>query len=165
MTSLGYSLKLDLLSCLGDWKNLANDLVFSGCWFKLLSSGIVDLTLLGLAFTSWEKDELALVGVKSCDVQLQLFFAHAWPSVVYRDANTSCECSWQASVLQFSQWEPFSEADFASVLSSCGRDNRSELVKGSWEGGCSLLDPILVSAGLVGRLIEVSLYSVNPVFA
>ncbi len=68
-------------------------------------------------------------------------------------------------MFKFSKSEAFSEAYFTCIFSSCGRDDWSKLIKRSWECGCCFLDPILVSAGLVSRLIEVSLDSVNPVLA
>lgn len=68
VASLCNCFKFDFLSWVCNWKNLTNYLVLSCCWFKLLSSSIVDLTLLRLALTSWEKDKLTLVGVESCNI-------------------------------------------------------------------------------------------------
>ena len=41
-----------------------------GSRFKLLGSSVINKTLLGLILTSGEDDELALVGVESCNVEL-----------------------------------------------------------------------------------------------
>lgn len=54
------------------WKNSSTDLG-GGSWsLKSLSSGVIDLSLLGLAFLEWEQDELGLVGAQSFGVELQL---------------------------------------------------------------------------------------------
>jgi len=55
------------------WKELARWLVGSGSGLHLGGGGVIDHTLLGLAVTSWEEDQLGLVGVESLSVQLQLF--------------------------------------------------------------------------------------------
>ena len=53
---------------LGHWENVTR-LTGSGL-LELLSSRIVDLTLLVNAFSSWEKNKLALVFLKSCNILL-----------------------------------------------------------------------------------------------
>lgn len=47
-------------------------LSFSG--LQLVSGGISNLSLLELAFSSWEEDQLALVVLQAIDINLQSFF-------------------------------------------------------------------------------------------
>jgi len=56
-------------------EDLAGDLVSCGGRLDLGGSRVVDETLLGLTVTSWEEDELGLVGVESLSVKLELLLA------------------------------------------------------------------------------------------
>lgn len=113
-------LKLNGLSDFGDWHDITENLVFSGCRLEYLSGGIVDESLLGLILTSGEQDELALVLVKSCDVDLQLLLTGASSSVINSDSNGSCEISAQSSALDFGEGKSSTEADLASILAGLG---------------------------------------------
>lgn len=60
--------ELDSAVGLGNWENVTR-LSGSGL-LELLGSRIVDLTLLVDSFSSWEKNKLALVFLKSCNILL-----------------------------------------------------------------------------------------------
>ena len=68
----GNLLELVTRGGLSGGKEFAGGLVGGRCGSELLSGGVVDLTLLGLALLSWEEDELGLVGGKSLNVELEL---------------------------------------------------------------------------------------------
>ena len=57
------------------WENSTSGLVGGVGTCDLLGCGIVDLTLLGFTFTSWEEDKLGFVRVESLDVELELLLA------------------------------------------------------------------------------------------
>ena len=59
------------LSWLGTWKRLARDLGGGGSRLKLLSGGIIDLSLLWLIGNSWPQNQLALVSVESLHIKLK----------------------------------------------------------------------------------------------
>ena len=143
----------------------AGDLVAGGGGLHLLSSRVVDETLLGLAIASGEEDELGLVGVESLDVELELLLAGRGASVVDSDSHGAGEGGRETSSLQLDEGEPTAISDLAGVATRAGRDNRSELLDGSGELfaalSCSLLEP----NQLLGGLIEVNSDSCLPVLA
>jgi len=146
-------------------ENGTGDLVGSGGGLELLSGSIVDETLLGLVLTSGEENELRLVGVKSFGVQLKLLFTRVSSSVINGDADGTGEGGGESSSLKFVQGEASAVSYLTSVLSGSGGDNRAERLSGSGEDTSSLCNSVLVSLGLLGGLVEVSLDSVLPVLA
>jgi hypothetical protein len=135
-----------------------------GSRFKLLGSSVINKTLLGLVLPSGEDNELALVGVESCNVELELFLTGGGSSVINGDTNRSGEGGGQTSTLQFLKGETTTVADFAGVLAGGLGNNRAERLNGSWEDAGSLGNSILVSLDLLGRLVEVSFGSSLPMF-
>lgn len=156
--------KLNSVYLLFNGQGETSNLLSSGSRFKLFSGGIVDKTLLWLVFTSGENDELALVSVESCNVQLKLLLACASSSVINRNSDGSGECSCQTSALQFSKSEASSVADLTSILTGGLGDNRAKTFSRSGEDTGGLSDSILVSFDLLCRLVEVSFGSSLPVF-
>lgn len=148
-----------------DWQSLASYLVSSGGRFELLSCRVVDLTLLGFVLTSGEQNQLALIGVKSGDVQLELLLAGACSSVINGDSNASCESGGKTGVFELGKCEASAVAYFTSISASSLGDNRTQLFSWSGENTGSLGNSTLVSSELLGRLIEVGFGSSLPVLA
>lgn len=59
----------------GSWENFTGSLVGGVGTGDLLCGGVVDRTLLGFTFTSWEEDKLGFVRVESLNVELELLLA------------------------------------------------------------------------------------------
>ena len=157
--------ELDGVSGSGYWQSLAGYLVGSGGRLELLSCRVVDLALLRLVLASGEQNQLALIGVKSGDVQLELLLTGAGSSVINGDSNASCESGGKTGVFELGKGEASAVAYFASISASSLGDNRTQLFSWSGEDTCCLGNSILVSSELLGRLIEVSFGSSLPVLA
>ena len=112
--------ELDSFNLLGNGQSVASYLMGGSSRFKLLGSSIIDETLLGFVFASWEQDQLALVGVESGDVQLELFLTGARSSVINGDSDALSEGSCQTGVFDFREGEAATVANFTSVLASGG---------------------------------------------
>lgn len=156
--------KLDLMSLADNGHGDAGDLGSGGGGLELLSGSVVDFTLLGLVLASGEDDELALVGVESGDVQLELLLAGASSSVINGDSNSSGKGGGDLGTLEFSEGETTAVADLTGVLASGLGDNGTKSLGGSGEDAGSLSNSILVSLDLLSRLVEMSLGSHLPVF-
>lgn len=156
---------LDGVSRTNDWQSLAGYLVVSGSRFKLLSCRVVDLALLGFVLASGEQNQLALIGVKSGDVQLELLLTGACSSVINGDSDASCESGGKTGVFELGKCEASAVAYFASVSASSLGDDRTQLFSWSGENTGSLCYSALVSSELLGRLIEVGFGSSLPVLA
>lgn len=159
LVSLADGGELDLGNLFDDGHGDTGDLGGSGSGLELLSGGVVDLTLLGLVLASGEDDELALVGVKSGDVHLELLFAGASSSVINGDSDSSGPCGGKLGTLKFSEGEATSVAHLAGVLAGGLGDDGTKSLSGSGEDTGSLSNSILVSLDLLSRLVEVSLGS------
>lgn len=165
LVGLGNRGKFDLGSLADDGQRDTGDLGGGGGGFELLSGGVVDFTLLGLVFTSGEEDKLALVGVKSCDVQLELLLAGAGSSVINGDSDSLGKGGGELGTLEFSEGEAAAVAHLTGVLAGGLGDNGTECLGGSGEDAGSLSNSILVSLDLLSRLVEMSLGSHLPVLA
>jgi hypothetical protein len=144
---------------------VAGSLVGGGGRLQLLGGRVVDLTLLRLVLTSGEHDKLALVSVKSGDVQLELLLTGAGSSVINGDSNASCESGGKTGVFDFSEGEASAVSHLASISASSLGDDGTQVLSGSGEDTGRLGNSILVSLELLGRLIEVSFGSSRPVLA
>jgi len=165
LVGLGNRGKFDLGSLADDGQGDTGDLGGGGGGFELLSGGVVDFTLLGLVFTSGEEDKLALVGVKSGDVQLELLLAGAGSSVINGDSDSLGKGGGELGTLEFSEGEAAAVAHLTGVLAGGLGDNWTECLGGSGEDAGSLSNSILVSLDLLSRLVEMSLGSHLPVLA
>ena len=165
LVGLGNRGKFDLGSLADDGQGDTGDLGGGGGGFELFSGGVVDFTLLGLVFTSGEEDKLALVGVKSGDVQLELLLAGAGSSVINGDSDSLGKGGGELGTLEFSEGEAAAVAHLTGVLAGGLGDNRTECLGGSGEDAGSLSNSILVSLDLLSRLVEMSLGSHLPVLA
>jgi len=143
----------------------AGNLVGSGSGLELLSSSIVDETLLGLVLTSGEENKLGLVGVKSLGVQLELLFTRVSSSVINGDSNSACEIGVKTSGGELSQSEASSVSNLTSIPLSGRRNDGAELLGGSRESTSGLGNSVLVAFSLLGSLVEVSFCSARPVLA
>ena len=137
----------------------------SGGRLELLSCRVVDLALLRLVLASGEQNQLALIGVKSGDVQLELLLAGAGSSVINGDSDSLGKGGGELGTLEFSEGEAAAVAHLTGVLAGGLGDNRTECLGGSGEDAGSLSNSILVSLDLLCRLVEVSFSSALPVFA
>lgn len=148
----------DSLLLLGDWHGLALDLESGGGGLELLGGGVgEEVSLLWLLLAAGEHDELALVGLQSLDVHIQLFLAGGGSSVIYGDSDGSGVGWSHASGLQLLQSEAAAKANLAGVFASSLRHNWSKGINWSWEDAGGLSLPDLVSLGLLRRLVEVGL--------
>lgn len=148
-----------------DGQGAAGHLGGGGRGLELLSGGVVDKTLLGLVLASGEDDELALVGVESGDVQLQLLLGGAGASVIDRDADGASDLGVETGASELSEGESAAVANLASVLlGGLGNDGTKGFSRSGEDAGC-LGDSILVSLDLLGGLVEVRLGALLPVLA
>jgi hypothetical protein len=157
--------KLNSVDNLFSWESDTGYLMGSGSRFKLFSGGVVDETLLWLVLTSGEDNELALVGVESCNVQLELFLTSGSSSVINGDSDSFGEVSGQTSILKLNKSKTSSVSDFTSILTGGLGNNRTKAFSRSGEDAGSFSNSILVSLDLLSRLIEVSLSSFLPMLA
>lgn len=112
--------ELDSINLLGNRQGVASYLMSSCSGFKLLGGSVVDQTLLGFVFASWEQDKLALVGVESGNVQLELLLTGARSSVINGNSNASGKSSSQTGVFDFGKGEAATVANFTSISASGG---------------------------------------------
>lgn len=162
---LGDLSELDSFNLLGNGQSVASYLMSSCSRFELLGGSVVDQTLLGFVFASWEQDKLALVGVESSDVQLELLLTGARSSVINGNSDASGESSCQTGVFDFRKGEAATVANFTSILASGRRDDWTEALGWSGEDAGGLCNSILVSLDLLSWLIEVCFGSSLPVLA
>ena len=119
-------------------ENLTGDLVGGGGRLDLLGGGVADESLLGLAFSSGEEDELGLVGVESLNVELELLLAGGGSSVVNRDADGTGEGGAQTGVLELDESEATAISDLTGVLARARGDDGSQLLDGHGEHSLGL---------------------------
>ena len=131
------------LHLLGQWLNLASlgDLWKSedtgggvlGGGFNLLSSGIVDLTLLDLTLVMWEEDELGLIISQSLHVGVLHILGFVVSSVVNGNSDGLSEGWGELGQFKLLEGETSTELDLTSVLSSLSLNQWSQLGEWSWE--------------------------------
>lgn len=151
--------ELDLVNLADEREGDASNLGGGGSGLELLGGGVVDFTLLRLVLASGEDDELALVGVKSGDVQLELLLTGGGSSVINGDSNGLGEGGGETGSLEFNESETSSVADLTGVLAGGLGNDRTESLGGSGEDASSFSNSILVSLDLLSRLVEMSLGS------
>lgn len=118
--------ELDLLNLADERESDAGNLGGGGSGLELLSGGVVDKTLLRLVLASGEDDELALVGVKSGDVQLELLLAGGGSSVINGDSDGSGKGGGETGTLEFNEGETSAVAHLTGVLTGGLGDDRTE---------------------------------------
>jgi len=158
-------LVLDFLDGLSKRQDGAINLLAGGGGLELLSSGVVDLTLLGLTFSAGEENELVLVLVETLSVSSQSFLAGVGSSGVDSDTNSTSEFGGETGSLKFLLSETTSISDLADVLAGGAVHNGSELLERARESSSGLSGTNLSSALLVCGLVEVSFDSSLPVLA
>jgi hypothetical protein len=126
--------------------------------------GVVDITLLRLAFLSGEDDELVLVSGKSFDVALELLGGGVGASVVNSNSNGLGPFLGHLGTSEFSESETSSVSGLTSISAGSGGDDGSELLKRSGEGCLSLGLSLMKSSLLFLGLVKVSVDSLLPVF-
>ena len=159
------SLELVLNDGDGLGEDLAGDLVGCGSRSNLSGGRVVDETLLGLTVTSWEEDELGLVGVESLSVKLELLLAGGGASVVDGDTNGAAESGAELSGLDLGKSEATAVSDLTSVPACAGGDDGSQLLDGSGEHFAGFLLSALHSSQLLRWLVEVDSDTCLPVLA
>jgi len=98
-------------------EDLAGDLVGCGSRSNLSGGRVVDETLLGLTVTSWEEDELGLVGVESLGVKLELLFTSGCSPVINSNTNSAAEGGAELRGLDLGESETTAVSDLTSVPS------------------------------------------------
>ena len=136
----------------------------SGC-LQLVGSGVVDLSLLELTFSSWEQDKLVLVLGKSSNVLGHGVGVLVVSSVVNSDTNSSGESWGKVDLRQFLERESSSELNLMAVSSGLSEDGWSKLGDWSDSGGGSLGSSSLGSKLFVSWLVEEALNSSHPVLS
>lgn len=132
---------------------------------NLSIGGVVDLSLLGLAGSSGEEDELALVGSETGDVESHVLLVLVLSSVVNSDTNGSSESGRKLGGADLSEGETSADSLLTSVLAGHSVDDRSQLTKGPGGNFGGLGSSGLLSEFLVRRLVEVAADSALPVLS
>ena len=128
--------EFDSLVLLGHWENVTG--LSGGGLLELLGSGVVDLTLLVDTFSSWEKNKLALVFLKSCNILLVLLHVCGLSSMINCNSDGLSESSGESCGLQFLVSKASSVSYLGTVLFGTSVNKRSELLERSWERTSSL---------------------------
>lgn len=113
----------NILSSLGlssSWENYSTNLGVGSWSLKNLSGGVVDLTLLSLAFLQWEQDQFRLVSAESLSVELHLFSGGVSSSVINSDTDSTGESSRESSSLEFIESKSTSVSNLTSIPASGG---------------------------------------------
>jgi len=144
---------------------LAGVLVLGGGGLELVSSGVGDISLLGLVGSSGEEDQLALVAFKSLHVQLKTFLRCVVSSVVNSDANSSGESRADLGLGELLEGEASSVSNLGRIPSGHTVDEGSQKLNRSGEDGGSLCLSSMQSSLLVSGLVEPGLDESGPVLA
>ena len=176
--SSGFVVWVDLLEIGGDldgfdgllgssaWENLSRWLSLGGCGLELVSSGVVDLSLLRLAFNTRPEDELILVSVQSLDIKLKGVIVTVGSSVIDADSDSSSEASAKSSSLELKKRETTAVSNFACIPASLRSNDGSQLLNGSWEHLSGLVLSASVSTELGSWLVVMSVVLLSgPVLA
>jgi hypothetical protein len=126
--------------------------------------GVVNITLLWLAFLSGEDNELVLVSGKSLNVALELLGGGVGASVVNSNSNGLGPFLGHLGTSEFSEGETSTVSGLTSISAGGGRNDGSELLKRSGEGCLSLCLSLVKSSLLFLGLVEVSVDSLLPMF-
>jgi hypothetical protein len=127
--------------------------------------GVVDLTLLGLAGSSGEEDELALVGGESGNVEGHVLLVLVLSSMVNTDSDGSSESGGKLGGANLSESETSADSLLASVLAGHSVDDGSQLTERSRRDFSGLGSSGLLSKCLVCHLVKVAADSALPVLS
>jgi len=176
--SSGFVVWVDLLKIGGDldgfngllgsstWENLSGWLSLGSGGLELLSSGVVDLSLLGLAFNTRPEDELILVSVQSLNIELKGGIVAVGSSVVNADSDSSSEGGAKSGGFELEKREATAVSNFACVPAGLGGNDGSQLLDGSWEHLSGLVLSASVPTELGSWLIVMSVVLLSrPVLA
>ena len=141
-------------SDLSSWER--KDSSLSKLWSIESGGGIVDFTLLGFTFNSWEENEVSFVSCQSLDI---CFFklVGSVSSVVNSDTNGSGEGWGEASSSDLFERESSTESNLRGISSSTGFDSWSKQVKWCWGSGSGSISSLLGSDSLVSVNVEEAL--------
>jgi hypothetical protein len=131
---------------------------------NLFGSSVVDISLLWLTFLKWEDNKFGLVADKSSNVDLELFNRGVGASVINGDSDSACPFLGHFGTLELGEGETTSISDLTSIFTGGRRDNGSELLNGSREACLCFSLSLMKSCLLLLSLIEVSVYSLLPMF-
>jgi len=176
--SSGFVVWVDLLKIGGDldgfngllgsstWENLSRCLSLGSCGLEDVGSGVVDLSLLGLAFNTRPEDELILVSVQSLNIELKGGIVAVGSSVVNADSDSSSEGGAKSSGFELEEREATAVSNFACIPAGLGGNDGSQLLDGSWEhlGGLVLSASVPTELGSGLIVMSVVLLS-RPVLA
>jgi hypothetical protein len=143
------------------WKNST----FSILWGIESGGRIVDFTLLGFTFNSWEKNEVGLVSCQSLDI---CFFhlVGSVSSVINGDSDSSGESWGKSSGSNFFKREASSKSNLGGISSSTGFYCWSKQIEWCWGSSCSSLGSFVGSDSLVSVNVEVTFdLSVHPMLS
>jgi len=176
--SSGFVVWVDLLEIGGDldgfdgllgssaWENLSRWLSLGGCGLELVSSGVVDLSLLRLAFNTRPEDELILVSVQSLNIELEGGIVAVGSSVVDADSDSSSEGGAKSSGSELEKREATAVSNLACVPAGLGGNDGSQLLDGSWEHLSGLVLSASVPTELGSWLVVMSVVLLSgPVLA
>lgn len=127
--------------------------------------GVVDLSLLGLAGSSGEEDELALVSGEAGNVEGHELLALVLSSVVNSNTNGSGESRRQLGSANLSESETSTESLLTGVLAGHRVDDGTKLTKRSRGNFGGLISSSVLPESLVSRLVEVASDSALPVLS
>lgn len=176
--SSGLSVWVDLLEFGGDLDSL-NGVIGSSTWeessrwlsaggggLELVSGGIIDLSLLRLAFNARPEDELILVSVQSLNIELKGVIVSVGSSVIDADSDGSSEAGAKSGSFELEKSETTAISNFACIPAGLGSDNGSQLLDRSWEESSSLVLSASVTTELGSGLIVMSMVLLSgPVLA
>ena len=176
--SSGFVEWVELLSLLGDldsldgirrssaWKNLTRCLGSGSCRLELVSSRVVNLSLLGLALNTGPQNELILVSVQSLNIELKGVVVTIGSAVITSDSDGSGEAWAESGGFQLEESETTAISNFACIPTGLGSDNGSQLLERSWEELSSLVLSASVPTKLGSWLIVMSVVLLpRPVLA
>ena len=150
-------------SDLSSWER--KDSSLSKLWSVKSGGGIVDLTLLGFTFNSWEENEVSFVSCQSLDI---CFFklVGSVSSVVNSDTNGSGEGWGEAGSSDLFKRETSSESNLGGISSSASFYCWSKQIDWCWGSGGSSFLSLLRSDSLVSVNVEETLDFVgNPMLS
>jgi len=148
------------------WEKLSSWLGSGSCGLELVGSGVVDLSLLRLAFNTRPEDELILVSVQSLNIELKGIIVAVGSSVVNADSDSSGEAGAKSGGFELEESETTAVSNFACIPTSLGGNDGSQLLDGSWEHPGGLVLSASVPTELGSWLIVMSVVLLSrPVLA
>ena len=139
--------------------------LLGGGGLELLGSGVVDFSLLVNTFSSWEKNQLGLVFIKSCNIPLLLLHVFGLSSMINCNSNGLGEFGRDGCSLELLMGESSSVSNLGIVLSGASLDERSQLLQWSWENRGCFLGSSSSSDFLVSNLVKIDPDSSLPVLS